>query len=217
MRRAALALVILAACGRAPDEVAARTTAGSATFSREAFAPRAGDAGAAEPPVPTSADPAALAEILAAAPKSSARAPTGPDGGTAIGAETGLREDAGAPGSADAEPRRTPRVVVGKTQPAADVSDPAMEQALRAQVYFRLTQRCRDGERILPAEAVHIHFQLDADGYLMPPSILASAKDERLAGAARCMARELSATTFRAPPSARGRPHTVDADVPSVD
>lgn len=217
MRRSAFAFLILAACGRAPDEVATRTSAGSATFSREAFAPRAGDAGAAEPPVPTTADPSALAEILAAAPKASARAPTGPDGGTAIGLETGIRDDAGAPSTIDAEPRKTSKVVVGKTQTAADVSDPAMEQALRAQVYFRLTQRCREGDRILPPEAVRIHFQLDADGYLVPPSILATAKEERFAGAARCMARELSTTTFRAPPAARGRAHTVDADVPSVD
>jgi hypothetical protein len=220
MRRAAPLLVLLAACDRAPGEPATATSsAPAATFAREAFAPRGGDAGPSEPAVPASVDPAALDEILAAAPKATARPATGPDGGTALGTETGVRGDAGAgEASAGIEARRGPKVDVGKPVAEADMSNPLIEQTARAQLYWGLTQRCRgDDGRILPPEAVRVIFQIDADGYLVPPSIVAHAKEERFAAAARCVARELSTTTFRAPPAARGRPHTITSDVPSVD
>ena len=220
MRRFALVLALVAAaCGRAPDEPPPGGPASAATFSREAFAPRARDAGASEPAVPMAPSDAALEEILAAAPKGSAKPSTGADGGTAIGGETGDREVADAGDATPAADRRkASRVSVGKPEFPASISGPAIEQALRAQVYFRLTQRCRARDRrILPPEVVRVSFHLDADGYVVPSSILASAKDERYAEAARCMARELSTIAFRAPPSGRGSSSIVHADVPSVD
>ncbi|APR76653.1 Hypothetical protein A7982_02000 [Minicystis rosea] len=220
-RSVVLALLLAAACQRTPESTGALGSAAppSATFSREAFAPRAGDAGPSEPAVPTSADPAALDEILAAAPRASARAPTGADGGTAIGIDNGGREDADAADAGAAGDRaRAPKVRVGKPTLEPDLSGAAVEQAARAQLYWPITQRCRgEGGRILPPEAVHVIFHIDADGYLIPPTILAQPKEERFAAAARCIARELSTTTFRAPPAARGKPHVIDTDVPSVD
>lgn len=220
-RRVAPLFFLIAACGRAPAEPppASSSAAPVATFARGASAPRAGDAGSSEPAVASTVDPAALAEILAAAPRPTARPSTSQDGGTSVGAETGVREDpARAEPAVEMDAKRSPRVDVGKPVAEAGMSNPLIEQAARAQLYWGLTQRCRDGEgRILPPEAVRVIFQIDPDGYLVPPSILAQAREERFAAAARCVARELSTTTFRAPPAARGRPHTVTTDVPSVD
>ena len=208
-------------CGRGPGEPDGSSSAltGASTFSREAFAPRGADAGSGELTVPVSADPAALAEILAAAPKPAARAPTSVDGGSAVGSETGVREGppaAEAPSASAAPPAVGGRV--GRMTVASPVSDQALELALRAQVYWSLTQTCRGpDQRLLPPEAVRIEFQVDRDGYLVPPTVVASAKEGRFAEAARCMARALSATAFRAPPAARGRPYAVGADVPPAD
>src|SRR5262245_44282463 len=132
MRRIAPLLVVMAAAcsGQAPGEAAPAASAGATVFSRDAFAPRGGDAGASELPVPATADPAALAEILAAAPKASARAPTGADGGTAIGSETGVRDDGEARDAPIGEARKTAKVTPGKPQSAGAVSNPAFEQAL---------------------------------------------------------------------------------------
>jgi hypothetical protein len=218
-RSAAVILIAAAGCARAPGDARPGGSAAppAASFSREAFAPRASDAGAAEVPVEATADPAALDEIVAAAPKLAPRTTTGPDGGTTLGADTGVREDTPAPEAA-ATGRRATSVRVGKPVVEPNVSGQAIEQAARAQLYWGLTQRCRGPEgKILPPEVVHLVFQLDGDGYLVPPTVLSVPKEERFAAAARCMARELAATTFRAPPAARGRPQTVQMDVPSVD
>lgn len=225
--RASLAVLILplaAAC--APGEPAPRaaaSAAGSAAaaaptgFSRLAFAAPGGDAGAAELPVPTTANPAALDELLAATPRTAPRPSTGADGGTAVGADSGVPEDGGAETSA-VPPARTAKVRIGKVTEVGGMSAPAMERAGRAQLYWGLTQRCRDrGGALLPPEAVHVTFTIDADGYLLAPSILAEPRGERFAEAARCMQRTLSTMTFRAPVSARGKPQMVFADVPSVD
>jgi hypothetical protein len=225
----ALVLLLASACGRAPEPAPGATEAAApaeSVFSRARFAHEGADAGSAEPAVPASADPAALDEILAAARPSPRPAATA-DGGAAIGADTGLPADAGArpgprpddPGSARApDPAPPGHVTVGKTGAAPDVSGPALERAARAQIYWPLVQRCKGkGGALLPPEAVHVSFQLDADGYLVASTILATPRQERFAEAARCMARELGAATFRAPASARGLPHTFQADVPSVD
>jgi len=98
------------------------------------------------------------------------------------------------------------------------MSSPAIERAARAQLYWPLVQRCRDeGGGLLPPEVVHLAFHLDQDGYVVPATILAVPREKRFADAARCMARELSMATFRAPAAARGLPQTVSMDVPSVD
>jgi hypothetical protein len=195
----ALILQLAAACGRAPDPTTTAPPAESA-FSRARFAADGADAGSAEPPVPTTADPAALEEILAAVPK------------------TPPRPAADATSARPPEATPAGRVKVGEPSAAPDVSNPALERAARAQLYWPLVQRCHDRDGgLLPPEAVHVSFRLDADGYPVASTILATPRQPRFADAARCMERELGAATFRAPASARGRPHTFQTDVPAVD
>lgn len=223
MRRALAALPLLAACvacagcGRSEKGLAATSSAAPGGFDRRAWTPHGGDAGAGEPAVPTTADPAALAEILAAAPRGGPRAPTGPDGGTAIGADSGVPGDANAP-AAPPPPEEQAALRAGKPTAEPNISGPAIEVTARAQLYWGLTQRCRDAEgKILPPEAVRVFFRVDNDGYLLPSSIVATPRKDEHAAAAHCMARELSTTSFRAPPGARGAPHNLWADVPTAD
>jgi hypothetical protein len=214
-------LLVLAACSRAPAGQPGATgsvAGGSPVFGREAFAPPAGDAGGGELPVPTKADPAALDEILAAAASRGAAAP--PPRGGLVGTDTKVPGEAGAAGGASqtADTPRSSKIHVGKVIVEPGMSTPSVERSARAQVYWPLVQRCRDREgAILPPEVVHLAFQLDRDGYVVPATIRAAPKDPRFADAARCMARELSITTFRAPAAARGLPQDVFMDVPSVD
>ncbi len=226
--RAALLLLLgTAACSRHPEEPAsAPAGSGSAVFSREAFAPPPGDAGSNDPPVPTLADRAALDEILAAAPPkpTPAQRPSGADAGAdraaLLGTDTGVRGDAGTTTEAppSGEPPRRARIQVGKVVVEPGMSSPSIERAARAQLYWPLVQRCRDPEgAILPKEVVHLTFQIDRDGYLLPATILAVPREPRFADAARCMARELATATFRAPAAARGLQQNVGMDVPSVD
>ncbi len=227
MRNAALALILplLAACGgerpgadagAAPAE--AIGSAAPAAWSRDASAPALAGSGAAEPPVLATVDPAALDELLANVPKATAPQATGADGGTAIGTDTGLPPTPPEVPTAKAAAAADGNVTFGKIVTQAEMSSPAIERAARAQLYWRLVQRCRDREgKILPPESVHLLFKVDADGYISGSTIIAEAKQERFTEAARCMARELSTATFRAPASARGQPHNVNADVPSVD
>ena len=219
MRRALVALSIFAAagCGKAePRPAPASSAAASGGFDRDAWT-RNADAGSGEPAVPTTADPAALAEIVGAAPRSGARPSTGPDGGTAIGSDSGVPGDASAP-IVSIEPEGAPVVRVGALRQEPNISAPAIEAAARAQIYWGLTQRCRDAEgKILPPEAVRLFFRVDPDGYLIPGSIVATPRLDAHAAAAQCMSRELSATSFRAPPGARGAAHVLVADVPTAD
>jgi hypothetical protein len=214
-----LLVLVLAGCSCTPDAQppAPGSAAAPPTFSRPALGPPPGDAGGAgEPPVPSSAEPGALDEILAAAPRSRSG---GVDRSGAIGTDTGVPGDAG-PGAAPApvEQAKTARIHVGKVVIEPGMSSPTIERAARAQLYWPLVQRCRDADGgILPAEVVHLTFHLDADGYVIPATILAVPKEPRFADAARCMARELSMATFRAPAAARGLPQNVSTDVPSVD
>jgi hypothetical protein len=211
-------LLLLAGGACTPDErpPAPGSAPASATFARSAVAPPPGDAGAGDPPVPSAADPAALDEILAAAPKAR---DAGADRSSLIGTDTGVRGDAG-PGAAPApaEPAKAAKIHVGKVVVEPGMSSPAIERAARAQLYWPLVQRCRDADGgVLPPEVVHLTFHLDADGYVIPSTILAVPKEPRFADAARCMARELGLATFRAPAAARGMPQNVSTDVPSVD
>lgn len=215
--RGAALLILLSACSHAPSEPAGGAPAGSAVFSRDTFAPPPGDAGSGDPPVPASADPAVLDEILAAAPRPGGS--PGRDPVALLGTDTGMKGDAGvAEAPAATDPAKGARIRVGKLSIEPGMSSPAIERAARAQLYWPLVQRCRaeDGA-LLPPEVVRLTFHLDRDGYVVPATILAIPKERRFADAARCMARELSMATFRAPASARGLPQTVSMDVPSVD
>jgi hypothetical protein len=107
---------------------------------------------------------------------------------------------------------------VGKVTVEPGMSSPTVERALRAQLYWPLVQRCRDRRgAILPPEVVRLEFHLDLDGYVIPATVLAVPKDRQYEDAARCMGRELTMATFRAPAAARGQTQEVKTDVPSVD
>jgi hypothetical protein len=210
--------LVLLACAKNPAPGATSgAPSGEPVFSREAFATAHGDAGTAEPPIPTAVVPRALDELLAAAPATPPAA--APDRDALLGTDTGLPGDGNAERRAlpSAEPAK-PHVRIGQVTTEPGMSGPAIERAARAELYWPLVQRCRDKDgAILPAEVVHVTFNLDQDGYVVPATVLAVAKDARFADAARCMARELTATTFRAPAGVRGRPSGVVMDVPSVD
>ena len=164
-----------------------------------------------------SSDPAALDEIVAAAPKVELR-PTGADGGTALGGETGLPEGPALPPEAPSAPARKPRVTVGEPSVQPGMASSSIERAARAQIYWNLVQRCRDRQgNILPHDTIRLRFGFDRDGHIDRSSIIATPIDARFVEAAHCMQRELSKATFRAPAATRGQPGSVDATVPSVD
>lgn len=220
MRRAAPAalLAILAACepaapppGSESPEIPAPAAPASADRRRATAGAPAGQ------PLLGPVEPSALEDIVAAAP-SSRPTPTGEDGGTLIGTDTGVAAgEAQVREVGEPEPPRA-RVVVGDVTIVGRTSSPAIERAARAQLYWVLVQRCRgpDGA-ILPPDSVHLAFEIDAEGYLIPSSIVSTAADPRFDEAAACMRRELSGVPFRMPPGARGQPAKIGATVPSVD
>ncbi|WP_437332090.1 hypothetical protein [Sorangium sp. So ce394] len=224
MRTALVVLLpLLASCGRPEPAPPAEADAGAhtpwtrsaaASLSERGAQPRSGG-----PPAASSAEPGALEEILAAARQA---APRPGDGASLakIGTTTGLPAPSAPPSAAEPSPAPAPRsrVEIGAPMVQADMSSPAIEKAARAQLYWDLVQRCRgpDG-KILPPDAVRVEFNVDAEGYIVVPTIIGSASDPRYDEAATCMRRELSGATFRAPAGARGLPTRVDATVPSVD
>jgi hypothetical protein len=218
-------LPLLTACSR-PEPTDARPADGGvasqAVWSRDAMSPagaRVPVPGTPEAVTVSSAEPAALAEIVAAAEAVAPRPPS--SAGTKIGTSTGAPEpepQAPAP-AAPAEPPR-PRVEIGVPSLPHEMATPAIEKAARAQLYWDLVQRCRDPEgRILPPDAIELSFNLDGDGTLVVTTIVAEATDPRYDEAAACMRRELSlaGATFRAPAGGRGSATRVNATVPSVD
>jgi hypothetical protein len=229
-RAAAVLLLLVTACSHAHDEPRAASggsigAGGAAEFAREAFAPALGDAGAHELPVPASADPAALAEILAAAPHAPVLSENGepPRAVPVLGSDTGVlpsKTEAGMEASTVpvADRARGVRITIGKVTNEPGVASASLERAARAQLYWPLVQRCReDGGAFLPPEVVRLSFQLDREGYVVPSTILAVPREAAFADAARCVQRELGMVGFRAPAGARGLEQGVTMDVPSVD
>jgi hypothetical protein len=219
MRFTSLLFPLLAACG-SPEPAPLHGDAGRGPpgGSRDAASPPGGSARRAGPAPMTlsSADPSALAEILAAAPPP----PTGGPVLARIGTNTGEPPASPPPPSAAGSPAAPPRarIEVGAVRLQTDMSTPAIEKAARAQLYWDLVQRCRDPEgKILPPDAIRVEFNLDEEGTIAASTIVAIAADPRHSEAAACMQRELAAITFRAPAGARGLPTHVSATVPSVD
>ncbi|MEO7331895.1 MAG: hypothetical protein ABI193_25185 [Minicystis sp.] len=228
--RIVAALVLLSAVvtapGCAPRESSATAGAGSVAlpassasgrWSRDALSAPSAAKGPTEPPVLASADPSALDELLRRVPSAVAK-PTGSNGGSALGEDTHLPPDLPITEPPPPEVAHKPVITVGAPVMQATMANPAIERAARAQLYWNLVQRCRDKEgKILPPDAVHLKFNIDADGYIATSSIIATAADPRHADAAHCMRRELSTATFRAPAATRGQFGVIDATVPSVD
>ena len=232
--RRRLALVLfsaLSACsqggqGTSPPASSALPSASPlAPWSRsESAVSDASDAG----PSPTAreVDPAALEELLAAAPKKALPA-TGEDGASLVGTDTGLKP--GDREAEEAEPAPPPpkpktaaarggKVSFGPLSIQGEMASASIEREARAQLYWGLVQRCRakDGG-ILPPEMVTILFNIDEDGYIIGSSINATPSSPIYEDVAHCMRRELSAATFRAPVGTRGLRTTVNMTVPSVD
>ncbi|XXX72892.1 hypothetical protein WMF30_35110 [Sorangium sp. So ce134] len=224
MRTALVVLLpLLAACERPEPAPPAEADAGAHTPWTRSAAPSLSERGAhprtGGVPVASSVEPDALEEILAAARQA---APRPGDGASLakIGTSTGLPAPSAPPPDPAPSPAPAPRsrVEIGAPMMQANMSSPAIEKAARAQLYWDLVQRCRgpDG-KLLPPDAVRVEFNVDAEGYIVVPTIIGSASDPRYDEAATCMRRELSGATFRAPAGARGLPTRVDATVPSVD
>lgn len=164
-------------------------------------------------------DPGALDRILRAVP-TSRPGPTGDDGGTRVGLDTGLPmpeagvDEAGEP----APPTKRPFVAVGETREQPALSSAGIERALRAELYWILVHRCRDPDgKILPPDAITVEFRIEADGRISPSSIVAQTREPRFEEAADCMRREIAAATFSGPAAALGATTLVTATIPSVD
>jgi hypothetical protein len=212
--------------GRPASSPADVTVSGASAKGAVSGAQGGPDAGA-DPAVVSSVDPAAVDELLAAVPKTQP-APTGPDGGTLIGTDTGEKEQTDRPAKkepagpplpkAAAEPQKKSLVSLGDVSFQGSMANPSIERAARAELYWPLVQRCRDKDgKILPADAILIVFQINVDGYIIGSSIVASPTKPIYEDAAHCMRRELLTSTFRAPPAARGVPSKITMTVPSVD
>ena len=213
---------VLAACDdRAPAETLTapgRTVDPATPWSRSDFGARPADAKSGSPQSSSTVDPAALHDLLRAVP-SSAPAPTDPAGGTRIGSDTGTPSTA-SPVTVELPPQRAKKASVQllDLDVQADMASPALEREARAQLYYPLVTRCRDKDgNILPPDAVLLDFSIDADGYIVPHNIVATATDPAYRAAADCMRRELSGLVFRGPPGARGNGTQVKMTVPSVD
>jgi hypothetical protein len=215
---AALAVGAAVACsgGRSSSD---HSSAGEPTASA-APSGSAGELPVEESNVPAQPDPDALEELLAAAP-TSRPAQTGPDGGTLVGSATGKKGDAGAePEPSGLEEVDAGRAVLeaGKVMVQPGLSNVAIEHALRAQVYWRLVQKCRGPEgELLPPDTVTLVFTVRSDGTVDPASVGATANERRYDKAAECVVREFSAIPFRGPPASIGGDSRVISTLPSVD
>ncbi len=218
-------LAALSACNAAPP-LGTSPTGPSARapdlspWSRDAFPSRSNTPDTEVPPELATADPNALAELLAAAPKPSSE----PEAQKSrLGSDTKLPEAPPSEPEAKHEKVFKPRVSVERGTIDVPLPNPAIERTARAQLYWNLVQRCRDPQgKILPPESIRLHFKIDSDGFIIPSTILATPNDQKgesseLMEAAHCMRRELSKVTFRAPAASRGTPTPVGARVPSVD
>jgi hypothetical protein len=215
---AAFSAAAAAACsgGKAPSDR-------PSTAEPPASAAPSGSAGAspvAEANVPSQPDPGALEELLAAAP-TSRLAPTGPDGGTLIGSDTGKKGDAGGepePTGLEEVDAGRATLEAGKVMVQPGLSNVAIEHALRAQVYWPLVQKCRGPEgEFLPPDTVTLVFTVRSDGTVDPASVGATANARRYDKAAECVVREFSAIPFRGPPASLGGDSRVISTLPSVD
>ncbi len=233
---AAMAVLLTAGCSDqgAPSSdlgaASAPAVSASGAWSRRAMPSAAAPAvSGGESGAPESADSEALQELLRAAPKD-APPSTGPDGKTAIGTDTGVKEDkkkeetqgdeapAAPTASASAAPAATSKVHFGAASIQQEMSAASIEREARAQLYWNLVQRCRDKEnKLLPPDAILILFRIDLEGFIEPSSIMASPSKPEYQDAAHCMRRELSSATFRAPAGGRGVMMNVSMTVPSVD
>ncbi len=158
--------------------------------------------------------PVALAELLDHVPSAGATLATAPDGGTLVGT------DSGTPGD---EPPRSPeppkprRLRLGEPRYQPLLSNPAIERAARAQIYWPL-RVCTDDKGALPApESITLSFTLRPDGTVDPATVSAKPKRAELDAVADCVIRTFSSLAFRGPTAALGSSPNIVILWPSVD
>jgi hypothetical protein len=162
---------------------------------------------------PRAPSPTALKALVEAAPEVESK-PTGDDGQTLVGSDTGREEEDEA---LIPLPRPAPRVRGGEVEIQPQMSSPAIERQARAQIYWDL-RRCKEaGGRPPPPESITLAFTLREDGTVDPASVTATAADDRLHPVAECVLREFSSTPFEGPPAARRTPARIVITWPSVD
>ena len=222
MRGWVAVLVLCAGChegGRGDEARAAAPMPSTSAWAASASAPTETAAASGQ-----RGDRDALAELLRAA---SARArasapPLRPPGGETHLAGSGdvdlgtadphARSVDGDPG----EVRPPPRVPLHSDTRAR--ARTRSRRSFRAELYWELTQRCRDEhEAILPPGSVEVTFDVDDEGYLVTSTISAIAKSPAFERAALCMRREVARSGYRVPPSARGAVIHVKRWVPASD
>lgn len=211
MRRALIGLVMLVACDEGRPDTAPPGRPTTTTTGEQAVAVTKEEdvTGVEAPRLP---DPAALDALVEAAP-AEAPPPTGKDGLTSVGTDTGL------PGEELAIPASTtaPAVVGGEVQIQPQLSSPAIEREARAQIYWSLRECKGPDGRVPPPESITLAFTLREDGTVDPASVIASADDEALQSTAECVLRAFSATPFEGPVATRRTPARIRITWPSVD
>ncbi len=210
----ALAMWAMAACAERPVDAPSGPPGALVTELSRSAAP-----GPSVRSVPALSGPpieAARRELLARVPSS---LPPSSDSPSLLGTDTheplvdGGEETSPAAKDGGAKMESHVSMVARPGRPGA-----AVEKLLRATVYFDLVNRCRDKSgAILPPEAIVVGFEVDANGAIIDGTIQAAPKDPNYEAAAECMIRELTASSFRAPPATKGESTTVTMPVPSVD
>ena len=198
--------MLLSGCGRSEELVTeGPKPVGPGAFSRQSAPATLSSGDAARPPSSAESEPAALLEIIAAAPADSAPADVLPGS---------------APRPAAASPKSRASIDLGAEPMVMEpgIASPAIERALRAGLYWDLVQRCRDAEgKLLPPDAIDLAFTVEADGSIAKATVTATARKREHDAAAECVRREVGASTFRGPLPENGMATRVATTVPSVD
>ena len=155
-----------------------------------------------------------LAELLDHVPSAAPPGPTGPDGGTLIGTDSGV-EGEELPELPPVKKRRPLRV--GKERYDPLLSNPAIERSARAQIYWTLRQCTAADGKPPPPESVALSFTLRPDGTVDPATVSATTEDKSLQPVAACVARTFAAIPYRGPAAAHGTSPRVVVVWPSVD
>lgn len=170
-----------------------------------------------EPGAPRSAelpDPMALAELMDRVPSAQRLGPTGPDGGTLIGSDSGVEGDE----LPEVPPAASHgRLRVGRPDFQPLVSNAAIERAARAQIYWHLRKCTTPTGEQPPAESIVLSFHLRPDGSADPATVSAEAENAKLDSVAECVERTFAGIAFRGPAASLGTSPRVIIAWPSVD
>ncbi len=212
---ALLALFAAGACGRRHDSGPAGTT--------EVVLP-VGKANPEARPTPSQVDPTALVELLALVPAEHGRV-IGPKGTTLVGSDTHQKKNGRASIPESGEPSGPNKAadqpngsVVGRVLVRPLLSSPLLERASREQLYWEFARSCRlPNGKLPPSDTILLHFDIRADGMVLPASVLVSAEDPALHEVAACVESVFAASGFRGPIEGRGATVSVHITWPSVD